>query len=56
MFIDFIERKWEERERKINWLPPIHSPSGDATHKVGMCPDWESIPQPFGVWVDTPNN
>ena len=47
MFIDFRERGRErERERNINvniyQLPLIHTPPGDQTHNLSMCPDWES--------------
>ena len=28
----------------------------DQTRSLGMCPDWESNPQPFGYWDDTPPN
>ena len=30
MFIDFRERG-RERERNINWLLPVHAPTGDRT-------------------------
>ena len=65
MFINFRERgreKEEEREREkhqcernIDQLPPVCDPSGDCTHNC-MCPDWESNPQPFGIWDDAPTN
>ena len=45
MFIAFRERGKErdrqterERERNIDWLPPIHAPIGDLTHNLGMRP------------------
>ena len=64
MFIDFRETEWggaREREpvmweRNIDWLPPIRAPTRDWTWNLGMCPDQESNPQPFGVQDDTPTN
>ena len=46
MFIDLRDRErgeeWvRERERNMDWLPPIRTPTGDGTHDVGMCPDGE---------------
>ena len=35
-------------EKSINWLPPVCALAGDWTCNQGMCPDWESNPQPFG--------
>ena len=39
-----------EREKKtlMGW-PPAHARTRDQTHNLGMCPDWESNPQPFGA-------
>ena len=42
-----------ERERSMNvknisQLPPLPIPIQDRTSNLGMCPDWESKPQPFG--------
>ena len=45
-----------EREKNIDWLPPIHTPTGDWTHRLGMCPDWKLNPQPFNVWGNAPAN
>ena len=52
------KRETSMRERSIDRLPPICSPTGctawpksgigDQTHNLGMCPDWESNLQPFG--------
>ena len=36
------EREKGERERETDWLPPVCTPTGDWTHNLGMCPDWES--------------
>ena len=35
--------------RNISGLPPIHTPTRDETHSLGMCPDQESNLQPSGV-------
>ncbi|KAF6123874.1 dynactin subunit 5 [Phyllostomus discolor] len=32
------------------------TPTGDRTHNLVMCPDWELNPQPFGLWDDAPTN
>ena len=72
MFIDFGERGggWRKRregereteretlmwEGNIDWLPPICTSTGDQTHNLGMCPDWGSDLQPFGVWDHAPTN
>ena len=45
-----------ERERNINWLPPICALTGDWTCNLDMCPDRELNPQPFGVWDDAPTS
>ena len=60
MFIDFREKKGERHtetsmwERNIDWLPPIHVPTGDWTGdqkcNLGICPEQESNPKPFGIW------
>ena len=47
------ERNIDVRETVIG-LPPVHAPTRNQTHNLGMCPDWESNPQPFGVWDDAP--
>ena len=57
MFIDLLilgrEReelgRGGERERNMDWLPPIHTETWDWTHSLDICPDWESNLQPFGV-------
>ena len=38
-------------EKNIDRLPPVCTPTGDGTHNLGMCPDPELNPQPFGVWM-----
>ena len=48
------ERKKQERERYIGQLPALCAVTGDQTENLGMCPDWELNPQPFGVWDDAP--
>ena len=38
------------RERNINvWSPLTWPPTGDLARHPGMCPDWESNQQPFGL-------
>ena len=40
---------FKERERNINvWLPLVYPTTGDLARNPGMCPNWESIQQPFG--------
>ena len=55
----FLEKKEGERETEVEkhwcernsiWLPPICTSTDDGTWNLGMCPDWESNTQPFGVW------
>ena len=43
-------------ERNNDRLPPACTPMGDQTHNLGMCLSWESNPQPFGMWDNTPTN
>ena len=40
-----------EREISIGCLL-ICVPTGDQTHNLGMCPDWELNPGHFGLWDD----
>ena len=50
VFIFRGEGKEKERERNINvQLPLMHPPTRDLAHNPGMCPDWESNQQPFGL-------
>ena len=60
MFIDFRERERESEtlmwETNIDWLPPILTPTEDQTRNRGMCPDYRSYPQPFGVQDNAPTN
>ena len=45
MFIDFREQeRRKEKEGNIDQLPPVRAPTGDQSHNLGMCPDWESNP------------
>ena len=50
------EREISMGERNINQLPPVWAPTGDQTHSLGVCPDWESNPQHFGAWEDASTN
>ena len=43
-----------ERERNIDQLPPVCTPTGDWTCNPGVCPDWGSSLQPFGAQGDAP--
>ena len=58
----FLERGKREKERESNInmqdtsdsvasCPP---PTGDLACNPGMCPDWESNPQPFGAPDNAP--
>ena len=58
---NFIHLYWFQRkkywcERNIDRLPPAQAPTADQTHNPGMCPDWESNPQPFSAWDNAPND
>ena len=60
MLIDFRDKGQEgEREgnikvkRNIDWLPLLCVQTRDQTSNLGMCPNYESNPQPFGLWDDT---
>ena len=53
------EEKEKEGERNIN-VQEIHHlvsscmpPTGDLAHSPGMCPDWKSNRQPFGLQTGT---
>ena len=41
-------------ERNIDWLPPIHAPSEDPTHKPGICPERELSLPPVGAQDGAP--
>ena len=43
-----------EREASIGGLPLLPTLTVDGTCNLGLCPHWESNPQPSGVWDDTP--
>ena len=59
MFTDFRERGGDgerQRERNIDQMPLTGALMGDLACNPGMCPDWESNQQPFGLWDDTQTN
>ena len=60
MFIDLWERgrKREKHVCEKHWSVASHAfPNrGNQTGNLGMCPDQESDPQPFGAWDDGPTN
>ena len=43
-------------EGSVNQLTPICTLTRDPTCNPGMCPDWGSNPQLFGVWDNAPSN
>ena len=43
----FRERKRTMWERSIDQLPPIHTPTKNWTHNIGMCSNQKLNPQPF---------
>ena len=50
LFLDRGEGREKDRERNINvWLPLAHPAPGNLARNPGMCPDWESNQQPFGL-------
>ena len=49
-FLLIWERETSTQKENINRLPPACIPTGDWTHNLCMCPDWEWNPLPFGVW------
>ena len=55
MIIDFRERG-REKDRNIDWLPPVCTTTRDRTSTLGVCPDRGSNLQPFDVWVGIPTN
>ena len=63
IFLLILEREREEEkaiekesERNINLLPPVCALTGDKTCNLGVCPQWESNPQPFGVQDNAPTD
>ena len=47
-------RKGEREGEKHQCVVASHAPpSGDLAHSPGMCPDWESNQQPFGLQAGT---
>lgn len=49
LFTAFRKRGNRRRERIIDQLSPACAMTGDQTHSLGGCPEWESSPQSFGV-------
>ena len=47
----FLERREGEREgEKHPYVVAFHAPlTGDLAYNPGLCPDWESNWQPFGL-------
>ena len=39
-------------EGNIDGFPPVHAPTGDQTHNLGMCIDWELNQWTFTLWDD----
>ena len=64
MLIDFRERERKGEgegeklrcEKNIDQLPLVRTLAGDGTRSLGMCPDWELSPWPFGLWDNAPTN
>ena len=52
-FIDLFLQRGREEEREGEKHPCVvasHAPpAGDLAHNPGICPDWESNWQPFGL-------
>ena len=47
-------REGEREEEKHQCVVASHTPpTGDLACKPGMCPDWESNQQPFGLQFST---
>ena len=49
------ERNIDMRETLISCLLEL-APTGDRTHNLGACPDWESNLSPISLWVDASTN
>ena len=47
------EKETSMWERNMAGCLFICTPTGDQTHSLGMCPDWESNLRTFGLWGDT---
>ena len=56
MFIDFRGGGMDSERERENELHPICTPTGDLTCNLSMCSDWQSNPQPSGVWDDAPTS
>ena len=52
LILDREEGGEREEERERDRLHPVYTLTGDQTRNLGMCPDQESNPQPFGAWDD----
>ena len=56
-FIDLFSVRGKAGEgegEKYQCVAAFHTPpTGDLAHKPGMCPDWESKRQPFGLQAHT---
>ena len=50
------EREKNNNVRNNHQLSPICTRIRDWTHHLGMCPNWKSNPQPFGVWDNASTN
>ena len=46
LFLEKGKGREKERERNINVWVSHAPPTGDLAHNPGLCPDWESNPQP----------
>ena len=50
-----LRERGREKERNIDWLPPVHTPIRHQACNLGMCHDRESNLRCFGVWDDAPS-
>ena len=50
------ERNIDMREKNIDRLPLTYTLTRDRIHISGMCPDWESNSQTFGLWDSAPTS
>ena len=58
IFSLLLEREEEGGGEREKYQPatPICAQTRDRTHNLGMCPDWDSNLQPFGLQDDAPTN
>ena len=47
-------REGKREGEKRGWVASCTAPAGDLAHNPGMCPDWESNQQPFGLQGQCP--